>query len=82
VTAAPHIFWGLFIELSQMLAVEDVADAAHRSAFPEIKQSADRTRRTGFAAGSARDCERSVHGDGRTHSDVADHEALRLRRWG
>jgi CO/xanthine dehydrogenase Mo-binding subunit len=35
VTAAPHIFWGLFIELSPIPYVGDIADAARRSAFPE-----------------------------------------------
>jgi hypothetical protein len=36
--------------------------------------SADGIRRTRSAADSARDRERRVHGDGRTHSDFADHE--------
>jgi hypothetical protein len=54
---------------------EDVADAAHRSALPEIQQPADRLGRTRVAADFARDCERGILSDGRTHPHIADDEA-------
>ena len=62
-------------ELSSTPNGEDVTDAAYRSAFPEIQQSADGLGRTRVAADSVGDCERDFHRNGRTHSHDANDEA-------
>jgi hypothetical protein len=51
----------------------EIADAAHRSAFPEIQQFANRTWRTGFATDSACNCQRDFHGYGQAHQGAADY---------